>query len=48
MNKTNVKCHRCHFNQLYKFRIDKQANQKYQCKNVSINLPLTPSALNQN
>ncbi|SHH32138.1 InsA N-terminal domain-containing protein, partial [Clostridium collagenovorans DSM 3089] len=32
MNKTNIKCPRCHFDQLYKFGMDKQANQKYQCK----------------
>ncbi|WP_410745802.1 IS6 family transposase, partial [Clostridium neonatale] len=33
MNKTKVKCPRCHSDQLYKFGLDKQANQKYQCKN---------------
>ena len=33
MNKTKVKCPRCHSDQLYKFDLDKQANQKYQCKN---------------
>lgn len=33
MNKTNIKCPRCHSDQLYKFGLDKQANQKYQCKN---------------
>ena len=32
MNKTNLKCPRCHSNKLYKFGFDKQANQKYQCK----------------
>ena len=32
MNKTKVKCPRCHSEQLYKFGLDKQANQKYQCK----------------
>ena len=33
MNKTNkIKCPRCHSDQLYKFGLDKQANQKYQCK----------------
>lgn len=32
MNKTNIKCPRCHSNKLYKFGFDKQANQKYQCK----------------
>ena len=32
MNKTKVKCPRCHSAQLYKFGLDKQANQKYQCK----------------
>ena len=32
MNKTKVKCPRCHSDKLYKFGLDKQANQKYQCK----------------
>lgn len=32
MNKTSIKCSRCHSNKLYKFGLDKQANQKYQCK----------------
>lgn len=32
MNKTNIKCPRCHSDQLYKFGMDKHANQKYQCK----------------
>lgn len=32
MNKTKVKCPRCQSDQLYKFGLDKQANQKYQCK----------------
>ena len=32
MNKTNIKCPRCHSNKLYKFGLDKQANQKYQCR----------------
>lgn len=32
MNKTSVKCPRCHSDKLYKFGLDKQANQKYQCK----------------
>lgn len=32
MNKTNIKCPRCHSKKLYKFGFDKQANQKYQCK----------------
>lgn len=32
MNKTVIKCPRCHSDQLYKFGLDKQANQKYQCK----------------
>ncbi|MBU5487483.1 hypothetical protein KQI77_07205, partial [Clostridium sp. MSJ-8] len=31
MNKTKIKCPRCHSDQLYKFGLDKQANQKYQC-----------------
>lgn len=38
MNKTNNRCPRCHSDKLYKFGFDKQANQKYQCKNVSVNL----------
>ena len=33
MNKTNIKCPRCHSNKLYKFGLDNQANQKYQCQN---------------
>lgn len=32
MNKTSLKCPRCHSDKLYKFGLDKQANQKYQCK----------------
>lgn len=32
MNKTSIKCPRCHSNKLYKFGLDKQANQKYQCQ----------------
>lgn len=32
MNKTKVKYPRCNSDQLYKFGLDKQANQKYQCK----------------
>lgn len=32
MSKTNIKCPRCHSDKLYKFGLDKQANQKYQCK----------------
>lgn len=33
MKKTNkIKCPRYHYDQLYKFGLDKQANQKYQCK----------------
>ncbi len=32
MNKTNIRCPRCHSDKLYKFGLDKQANQKYQCK----------------
>ena len=43
MNKTKVKCPRCHSAQLYKFGLDKQANQKYQCKNVNNNSLLTVS-----
>lgn len=44
MNKTNkIKCPRCHSDQLYKFGLDKQANQKYQCKKCKDNLLLIPS-----
>lgn len=32
MNITSVECPRCHSKNLYKFGFDKQANQKYQCK----------------
>lgn len=32
MNKTNLKCPCCQSTKLYKFGFDKQANQKYQCK----------------
>ena len=32
MNKTNIKCPRCHSDKLYKFGFNKQAKQKYQCK----------------
>lgn len=32
MNKTNIKCPRCHSDKLYKFSFNKQAKQKYQCK----------------
>ncbi|AAO35025.1 IS6-like element ISClte3 family transposase [Clostridium tetani] len=32
MNKTKIKCPRCHSDKLYKFGFDKQANQKYQCQ----------------
>lgn len=32
MNKTKLKYPRCHSEQLYKFGLDKQVNQKYQCK----------------
>lgn len=32
MNKTNIKCPRCYSDKLYKFGLNKQANQKYQCK----------------
>lgn len=32
MNKTNIKCPRCHSSKLSKFGYDMQANQKYQCK----------------
>lgn len=32
MNKTNIKCPRYHSNKLYKYGMNKQTNQKYQCK----------------
>ena len=32
MSKTNIKCPRCHSDKLYKFGLNKQANQKYQCR----------------
>jgi DNA-directed RNA polymerase subunit RPC12/RpoP len=32
MNKTSIKCPRCYSDKLYKFGLNKQANQKYQCK----------------
>lgn len=32
MSKTNIKCPRCYSDKLYKFGLDKQANQKYQCR----------------
>lgn len=32
MNKTNLKCPRCCSDKIYKFGLDKQANQKYQCR----------------
>lgn len=32
MSKNNIKCPRYHSDKLYKFGLDKQANQKYQCK----------------
>lgn len=32
MSKTNIKCPRCHCHKLYKFGLDKRANQKYQCR----------------
>ena len=37
MNKTNIKCPRCHSDKLYKFGFNKQAKQNYQCNasNVS-------------
>ena len=33
INKTKLKCPSCHSDQLYKFGLDTQDNQKYQCKN---------------
>ena len=32
MSKTNIKCPRCNSDKLYKFGLNKQANQKYQCR----------------
>ena len=32
MNKTKIKCPRCNSDKLYKFVLNKQAKQKYQCK----------------
>lgn len=32
MSKTNIKCPRCNSDKLYNFGLNKQANQKYQCK----------------
>ena len=32
MNKTKIKCPRCNSDKLYKFGLNKQAKQKYQCK----------------
>lgn len=32
MNKTDIKCPRCHSDKLYKFGFNKQAKQKYQYK----------------
>ncbi|SUY80106.1 ISCpe7, transposase [Clostridium tetani] len=32
MNKSKIQCPRCNSTKLYKFGFDKQANQKYQCK----------------
>ena len=32
MSKTNIKCPRCNSDKLYKFGMNKQAKQKYQCK----------------
>ena len=43
MNKTNIKCPRCHSEKLYKFGFDKQANQNINVKNVVDNSRLTPS-----
>jgi len=48
MNKTKVKYPRCYSEQLYKFDLDKQVNQKYQSKKCkrqfafdSISKPIT-------
>lgn len=48
MNKTNIKCPRCHLNQLYKFGLDKQTNQNINLRSASVNLHLTPSEINLN
>ncbi len=32
MNKTNIKCPLRHYDKLYKFGLNKQGKQKYQCK----------------
>ena len=32
MSKTNIKCPRCNSDKLYKFGMNKQPKQKYQCK----------------
>ena len=35
MNKTNIKCPRCHSDKLYKFGFNKQAKQSINASNVS-------------
>lgn len=47
MNKTKIKCLHRHSNKLYKFGLDKQANQKYQYRN-NVNLFLTLSTRQEN
>ena len=48
MNKTKVKCPRCHSDQLYKFGLDKQVNQNINVRNANDNLLLTLSARRRN
>ncbi|CAG9718386.1 hypothetical protein CNEO_760019 [Clostridium neonatale] len=48
MNKTKVKCPRCHSDQLYKFGLDKQANQKINVRTANANSLLTLSACRRN
>ena len=40
MSKTNIKCPRCNSDKLYKFGMNKQAKQKYQCKQCNIQFVL--------
>ena len=40
MNKTNIKCPRYNSDKLYKFALNKQAKQKYQCKQCKPQLAL--------
>lgn len=38
MNKTNIKCPRCHSAELYKFGLDKRANQKISMQEVQVSI----------